>query len=92
MDRTITYVGLDVHKGTIAVALAETGGRKEWQDREPPTALTVAPRRRRLDRRDAIFQHDGMRRLLESQPASGLAFGLEKPEFEAVIRMVSDIV
>ncbi len=28
---------------------------------------TVAPRRRRLDRRDAIFQHDGMRRLLESQ-------------------------
>ena len=28
---------------------------------------TIAPRRRRLDGRDAIFQHDVMRRLLESQ-------------------------
>src|SRR6202453_97832 len=28
---------------------------------------TVAPRRRRLNRRDAVFQHDMMRRLLEFQ-------------------------
>ena len=28
---------------------------------------TVSPRRRRLDRGDAVFQHDVMRRLLESQ-------------------------
>jgi hypothetical protein len=28
---------------------------------------TVTPRRRRLDRRNAVFQHDVMRRLLESQ-------------------------
>jgi hypothetical protein len=25
MEKTITYVGLDVHKDTIAVALAEAG-------------------------------------------------------------------
>ena len=29
MDKTITYVGLDVHKDTIAVALAEAGRRSE---------------------------------------------------------------
>ena len=27
MEQTITYVGLDVHKDTIAVALAEAGRR-----------------------------------------------------------------
>ena len=32
MDRTITYVGLDVHKDTIAVALAETGGGKDVRE------------------------------------------------------------
>jgi hypothetical protein len=26
LDRAITYIGLDVHKDTIAVALAEAGG------------------------------------------------------------------
>ena len=38
MDKSITYVGLDVHKDTIAVALAEAGARegraRVWQDRE----------------------------------------------------------
>src|ERR1700679_3760246 len=29
LDKTITYVGLDVHKDTIAVALAEAGGGKD---------------------------------------------------------------
>ena len=40
MAKPITYVGLDVHKDTIAVALAEAGLRGEvfaraWED--PPT-------------------------------------------------------
>ena len=38
MDEAITYVGLDVHKDTIAVALAEAGVRGDvreyWEDRE----------------------------------------------------------
>ena len=29
LDKAITYVGLDVHKDTIAVALAEAGGDKD---------------------------------------------------------------
>ena len=29
MDKSITYVGLDVHKDTIAVALAEAGAHKD---------------------------------------------------------------
>ena len=32
MDNTITYVGLDVHKDTIAVALAEAGGGKDVRE------------------------------------------------------------
>jgi transposase len=32
MDKPITYVGLDVHKDTIAVALAETGKRGEVRE------------------------------------------------------------
>ena len=45
MGKLITYVGLDVHKETISVALAEAGGRGEV--REPgkiantPAALTA---------------------------------------------------
>ena len=43
MDETITYVGLDVHKETIAVALAEGGGRGDarafGQIVNTPTAL-----------------------------------------------------
>jgi hypothetical protein len=37
MEQRIIYVGLDVHKDTIAVALAEAGkrgGARVWQDRE----------------------------------------------------------
>ena len=32
MDKAITYVGLDVHKDTIAVALAEAGARKDVRE------------------------------------------------------------
>src|ERR1700684_3869287 len=32
LDKTITYVGLDVHKDTIAVALAEAGGGKDERE------------------------------------------------------------
>ena len=32
MEKTITYVGLDVHKNTIAVALAEPGKRGEVRE------------------------------------------------------------
>src|ERR1700756_5326331 len=32
MEKSITYVGLDVHKNTIAVAVAESGLRKEVRD------------------------------------------------------------
>lgn len=43
MEKPITYVGLDVHKDTISVALAETGGRSEVREHgkivNSPTAL-----------------------------------------------------
>ena len=43
MEKTITYVGLDVHKETIAVALAEGGARGTARDygqiANTPTAL-----------------------------------------------------
>src|ERR1700683_445055 len=32
MEKLITYIGLDVHKNTIAVAVAEAGLRKEVRD------------------------------------------------------------
>jgi hypothetical protein len=32
LDRAITYVGLDVHKDTIAVALAEAGVRGDIRE------------------------------------------------------------
>jgi hypothetical protein len=44
MDETITYVGSDVHKETIAVALADGSGRGDarafGQSVNTPTALT----------------------------------------------------
>ena len=45
MDKSITYVGLDVHKDTIAVALAEAGRRDEVREygkiANTPTALKI---------------------------------------------------
>jgi len=45
MEKPITYVGLDVHKDTIAVALAETGKRGEVREHgkiaNTPAALTT---------------------------------------------------
>jgi hypothetical protein len=32
MEKPISYVGLDVHKDTIAVALAEAGGQSEVRE------------------------------------------------------------
>jgi transposase len=32
LDKPITYIGLDVHKDTIAVALAEAGRRSEVRE------------------------------------------------------------
>ena len=43
LDKSITYVGLDVHKDTIAVALAEAGVRGDVREygkvANTPTAL-----------------------------------------------------
>ena len=43
MDKSITYVGLDVHKDTIAVALAEAGRLSDVREygkiANTPTAL-----------------------------------------------------
>ena len=46
MEKTLTYVGLDVHKDTIAVTLAESGMRSDvrelWQDHEYPNCVEDA--------------------------------------------------
>jgi len=45
LGKAITYIGLDVHKDMIAVALAEAGGRQEVREygkiANTPTALKV---------------------------------------------------
>jgi preprotein translocase subunit SecD len=45
MDQSITYVGLDVHKDTIAVALAQAGRRNEVREygkiANTPTAFSM---------------------------------------------------
>ena len=43
MEKLITYIGLDVHKNTIAVAVAEWGLRKEVREHGtiPNTAAAV---------------------------------------------------
>ena len=42
MDKSITYVGLDVHKDTIAVALAEAGAHKDVREYGKITNTAVA--------------------------------------------------
>ncbi len=42
MDQHIIYVGLDVHKDTIAIALAETGKRGEVREHGKVTALLIS--------------------------------------------------
>ena len=44
MEKPITYVGLDVHKDTIAVALAEMRRREEVRE-HGKIAVHAAPRR-----------------------------------------------
>src|SRR5277367_494243 len=39
LDKSITYVGLDVHKDTIAVALAEAGGHSDGLERSGSEAV-----------------------------------------------------
>ena len=48
MDKSITYVGLDVHKDTIAVALAEAGAHKDVREygKIANTATALNARRR----------------------------------------------
>jgi hypothetical protein len=43
MAKSITYVGLDVHKDTIVVALAETGLRGEVRERMGRSPIRPLP-------------------------------------------------
>jgi hypothetical protein len=53
LDKSTTYVGLDVHKDMIAIALAEAGGRSDVREygkiANTPTALkALAAKRSRV--------------------------------------------
>ena len=71
MDQRITYIGLDVHKETIAVALAEGSGRGEvcahGQISNTPAALTRLSSK--LSRNGSVLAHsDASGRLFRQHP------------------------
>jgi transposase len=72
LDKPITYVGLDVHKDTIAVALAEAGGGKEVREygkiTNTPTALKAL----------ATKLSRGGRRLLFCYEAGPCGYGIQR--------------
>ena len=62
MTKSITYIGLDVHKDTIAVALAEAGLREEVRQHgkilNTPAALKALTVRLALTGRDLLFCYE----------------------------------
>ena len=72
LDKPITYVGLDVHKDTIAVALAEVGGGKDVREygkiTNTPTALKAL----------ATKLSRGGRRLLFCYEAGPCDYGIQR--------------
>lgn len=72
MDKPITYVGLDVHKDTIAVALAEAGGDKEVREygKIPNTPAALKALAAKLSR--------GGRRLLFCYEAGPCGYGIQR--------------
>jgi len=72
LDKPITYVGLDVHKDTIAVALAEAGGDKEVREygKIPNTPAALKALAAKLSR--------GGRRLLFCYEAGPCGYGIQR--------------
>jgi hypothetical protein len=77
MEQSIIYIGLDVHKGTIAVALAEAGLREEVRGHgkisNTPTALKALTEKLAGKKRDLRFCYEagpcgyGIQRQLSSK-------------------------
>ena len=72
MEKPITYVGLDVHKDTIAVALAEAGGDKDIREyrKIPNTQAALKALATKLSR--------GGRRLLFCYEAGPCGYGIQR--------------